>query len=151
MSEFKLGQRVVVTNPTLKSHNQKGWVQNFYGNLIEVDLDNGNMIRIKPGSLRSPLVEADRKTKLFSTTATKHFAMLHLHDDDENPDSLEQAVNEEWDLTCVEDICFGSKEEIKEWLDDYEARDYDNWANAFVVIDSVLYPIEFKKSVSVKF
>jgi len=128
----------LVTVKKLKSHGMTGIVHWTDRLTAYVNLENGRFNQFRVDNL----VEAEEQPVMKSQNSDKKFlAMLHMHDDDANPQSMEELWKEcdIWALAEPQDVFYGTRDQIREWVENHE--DIGAYDNAFVIIDSEIYHI----------
>lgn len=151
---MNIGDRVVVTNPKLKTYLTEGVIQSlrysFPGNSWEVLLETGKWITIKESNLEKVTEQFIGNVQpMENTDNSKYLAFVHYHDYDRNPESIEDALdmfNEE-DIGSPELTVYGTKEEILDRIADDDSSSFSSYENAFIIINQTVYPL--KKSVTV--
>ena len=142
---IKYGDRVRVSNPKLKSHMAEGTVFGVddVSDIALVALEHESQ-SIKIG--KRNLVRIGEEEVKVKDAGEKFFAMLHMHDSDSNPSSMEEAWRDRdiWFLAEPQDTFYGTKEEIHQWITEHQ--EIGGFENAFVIIDSKIYDINTQVS-----
>ena len=148
---MKVGDRVVVSDPKLKSYLKTGVIQSlayaYPENIWEVRLNDRKWITIKESKLEVAN-SVDEDQMMTSVDSQKYLAFVHYHDFDRNPESIEDALDmfDEAELGQPELTVYGTKEEILQHIIDN--GDYVSYENVFIIINQDIYPVE--TSISVK-
>lgn len=143
---MNIGDRVVVTNPKLKTYLTEGVIQSlrysFPDNTWDVLLDTMHWITIKESNLEKVTEQFIGNVQpMRSTDNEKYLAFVHYHDSDQNPTDLEEVLCllDEEDIGRPDLAVYGTKEEILGRIaNDCSFTSYDN---AFIIINQTVYPI----------
>ena len=140
MSVFSRGDRVVVDNHLLASHEETGIVRSVLdgGDYIVVDLDNDHTGRYRASSLRRQEYSCNDIDADISTNKKPSLVYVYYHDNPENPKSLVEAV-ERFSLEEVNLVSL-SLDSVMNDIENHIPGAYDN---CFLIIDGVLHVVEF--------
>jgi len=144
---MSIGDRVVVTNPKLKTYLTEGVIlslkHSFPDNAWEVLLETGKRITIKESNLEKVTEQSIGNVQpMGSIDNCKYLAFVYYHYHDSNPTTLEQALdmfNEE-EIGQPELVVYGTKDEILERILDDQA--HHSYENAFILLNQDVYPVE---------
>lgn len=142
-SKFTKGDRVKVIRQGIKTTGQKGTVEFAYGpswdDSVEVRLDGGYYATYKQEALEK-VTAAPKSTSSAKDTNETVVYFVYLHDNKENPKTLEEAKNK----FCLDEpyaVVFDVNEAVEAAKEGFDSD------NGFILANNKIYPIS--KSVSV--
>lgn len=138
--KMKKGDLVRVTKESLKTFGRVGTVDFNLLDQVDVVFPGGKRVTYNINSVTKENKVPKTSVKVPELNGDKiYYAVLYMHDDEENPESIEEMVEDDWNFDCMGGVYVGTIDQIL--LDIKDCGDCFEFGNAILVIDSQVYPI----------